>query len=75
MTIADMPEDDVIEPARVKRVLVKPQKREKFSSGTAISVPTFLCLFCDYALVHRHRQSMAKRPHLFAVLLVRRKPR
>ena len=46
MAVADVPEDDIIKSARVKRVLVKPQEPTKFLSGTAISVPTFLCLCC-----------------------------
>src|SRR2546423_61990 len=75
MTIADMPEYDIIDPARSKYFLIEFQKPRKLFIGHGHVRPNFSLFVSRDKLINRNRQCVPKLAHLLAVLLVSCKPR
>src|SRR5258708_154104 len=75
MTVADMPEDHVIQSARIQCIFVKSQERRKTLVRNGHVRPDLSLTVTGNVFIHRNRQSMAEYTHLLAVLFVRRKPR
>src|SRR5215203_2515931 len=75
MTIADMPENDIVNAARIQRLFVELQKRRKILVRHGHIGPDLFLLVPDNSLIHRNRQGMPKGTHLFPVLFGGRKPR
>src|SRR5688572_23389481 len=74
MTIAYVAEDNVVDPARVQCFLIESQEALEFFIWHGHIGPDLFLFVPNDALVHRNRQCVTKRPHLFTILVRRRKP-
>src|ERR1043166_2789415 len=75
MTVADMPKNDILDTARIKRLFVISQKRSKILIRNGHVSPDFSLPIPNNPLIHCNRQRVTECAHLFAILLICRKPR